>query len=373
MSSFVSESVRDATMKEILSDPQNRQCFDCGSKEPKWASPYLGILVCYECAARHRSYGTHISFIRSIDLDKWKKNQIVSMKLAGNAYAKERFIQLGIQQIGGLFDYQSDLIQKYRGELSERVQLEMEKEIPMNENKSKEEQNKTKEENKEIIKSSVEEEKPNIEEETKKEEIKEPTKFEIKQSAKVKGIKVEGKAGKKNKIKKVDFDFDFDSFNDVNFSSFNTDDKKEEEKPKDEFIYSQDKEKEEEEREREKDEEKGSGYNRGYNFKVSKEEMNQKFKNKKAISSEDYAAMEEGDANERYISHKLKSMGNSQAISSSDIYGNNENDIYEESYGDKLKDFAVNFTMAAAEKAKQIKNKTNEVINNIQNKFNTGY
>ena len=128
--SFVSESVRDKVMKEILQDPQNRICFDCGSKEPKWASPYLGILVCYECAARHRSYGTHISFIRSIDLDKWKKNQLISMQLAGNSYTKERFLQLGIPQIGGLFDYQSELIQKFRGELADKVQCELEKEIP---------------------------------------------------------------------------------------------------------------------------------------------------------------------------------------------------------------------------------------------------
>ena len=52
-------------------------------------------------------------------------------------------------------------------------------------------------------------------------EIEGPQKFQIDKKAKINNVKVKGKAGKKNKIKKVDFDFDFDSFNDVNFSDFN--------------------------------------------------------------------------------------------------------------------------------------------------------
>lgn len=371
----VPDSVRDSVISEILADPQNRVCFDCGSKEPKWASPYLGILVCYECAARHRSYGTHISFIRSIDLDKWKKNQIVSMKLAGNAYTKERFIQLGVPQIGGIFDYQSELIQKFRGELASKVASALESEMPEPQNKPKEQKKPKKEEHTEEIQQQenfIEEK----EEPKKEEEVKEPTKFEIKQSAKVKGVKVEGKAGKKNKIKKVDFDFDFDSFNDVNFSNFNAPEEKKEEDKNDNYVYSnENKRREEEDREREEIDRTEGGYHNSYNFKVSKEEINQKFKNKKAISSEDYAALEDNGNSDRYISHKLRSMGNSQAISSSDLYGNNNDDAYyyEDSLTDKMKDLAVNFTLKAAEKAKELKNKTNEMINMVQNKFNSGY
>ena len=39
---------------------------------------------------------------------------------------------------------------------------------------------------------------------------------------------------------------------------------------------------------------------------------------------------------------------------------------------DKLKDLALNFTLSAAEKAKQLKNKTNEFINKVQNKLSGG-
>ena len=49
-------------------------------------------------------------------------------------------------------------------------------------------------------------------------------------------------------------------------------------------------------------------------------------------------------------------MGNSQAISSEDVFGTNSesNNYYEgESMTDKLKDMALNFTLSAAEKAKE--------------------
>jgi hypothetical protein len=67
-------------------------------------------------------------------------------------------------------------------------------------------------------------------------------------------------------------------------------------------------------------------------------------------------------------------MGNSQAISSEDIFGSNgESNAYEgESMTDRLKDLALNFTLSAAEKAKQLKNKTNELINKVQSKFSGG-
>ena len=85
-----------------------------------------------------------------------------------------------------------------------------------------------------------------------------------------------------------------------------------------------------------------------------KEEVNKKFANKKAISSEDYAALEDNGSQDSYYSNKIKSMGNTQAISSSDLYGPQESDYTGESLTDKMKDFAINFTLKAAEKAKEV-------------------
>ena len=332
--SYVSNEIRDKIMEKVLAEPSNRLCFDCNSKEPKWSSPYLGIILCYDCAARHRSYGTHISFVRSVDLDKWNKKQLKSIEISGNSYTKERFNELGIPKIGNIYDYNNDLVLKYRAELAEKVKEELENE-----------------EN-------------NNEEVEVKNEIEKPTKFEINKNVKLNNIKVEGKGGKKNKIKKVDFDFNFDSFDTMNFSDFN---KKEEEDENDNKMTL--KEQLEKESKKQKEENKKIyGNTKSYDFKYSEEEINKKFANKKAISSEDYAALEDDGSNDNMIKNKIKSMGNSQAISSEDIYGRS-NDYAEETFGDKLKDFAINFTLKAAEKAKEYKNKANEYINKMQNKL----
>ena len=384
MSETVDNDIRDEVMSKILAKPQNQICFDCGSKAPKWSSPYLGIVICYECAAKHRSYGTHISFVRSVDLDKWNRKQLKSLELTGNSYTKERFNDLGVPLIGGNYDYNNSMVLKVRQEIAEKVKESLKPDDYKKKEDKKEEKNEfddieINQEKKEEIKEVKEENKDDKkkkekkEEKEEKEEIKKPQKFQIDEKAKVNNAKVIGKAGKINKIKKMDFNFDFDSFNDVNFSDFtkkdeendNNDNKKEEEE--DDFKQK------EKEKEKEKELE-DEGYNKSYNIKISKKELNKKLANKKAISSEDYAALEEDNIENKVVKDRIKSMGNSQAISSEDVFGTTgESNAYEgESLTDKLKDMALNFTLSAAEKAKQLKNKTNEYINKVQNKFGGG-
>ena len=377
MSETVDNEIRDEVMSNILAKPPNQVCFDCGSKAPKWSSPYLGIVICYECAAKHRSYGTHISFVRSVDLDKWNRKQLKSLELTGNAYTKERFNDLGVPLIGGNYDYNNSMVLKVRQEIAEKVKEELKPddyikkddkenkndkiEFDNNDeiNKEKEEKEETKEEKKEKKEKKEEE----------KEEIKKPQKFQINEKAKVNNEKVIGKAGKKNKIKKMDFNFDFDSFNDVNFSDFT---KKEDENDIENKKEEDTKDYEKKEKEKELEEEEG--YNKPYKSKVSKKKFDKKFANKKAISSEDYKALEEDNSDNKMIKDRIKSMGNSQAISSEDVFGSNgESNTYEgESLTDKFKDLALNFTLSAAEKAKELKNKTSELINKVQNKFGGG-
>ena len=395
MSETVDNEIRDEVMANILAKPPNQVCFDCGSKAPKWSSPYLGIVICYECAAKHRSYGTHISFVRSVDLDKWNRKQLKSLELTGNSFTKERFNDLGVPLIGGNYDYNNSMVLKVRQEIAEKVRESLKpddykkvedkkKEVDEfenininNEEIKDEEKEKKKEKNdkkkkKEKNEEKVEEKNEEIEE---KEEIKKPQKFEVDKKAKVENAKVIGKAGKINRIKKMDFNFDFDSFNDVNFSDFTKKDQdNDKEKKEDDENKDEDEQKEKEhEKEKEKESE-NEGYQKSYGKKISKKELKNKFANKKAISSEDYAALEEGNSDNKIVKDRIKSMGNSQAISSEDVFGSNgESNVYEgESMTDKLKDMALNFTLSAAEKAKALKNKTNEFINKVQNKFSGG-
>ena len=373
MSETVDNEIRDEVMSNILAKPPNQVCFDCGSKAPKWSSPYLGIVICYECAAKHRSYGTHISFVRSVDLDKWNRKQLKSLELTGNAYTKERFNDLGVPLIGGNYDYNNSMVLKVRQEIAEKVKEELKPDDYIKKDDKENKNDKIEFDNNDVINKEKEEIKEIKEEkkekEEEKEEIKKPQKFQINEKAKVNNEKVIGKAGKKNKIKKMDFNFDFDSFNDVNFSDFT---KKEDENDTDNKKEEDTKDYEKKEKEKELEEEEG--YNKSYKSKVSKKKFDKKFANKKAISSEDYKALEEDNSDNKMIKDKIKSMGNSQAISSEDVFGSNgESNTYEgESLTDKFKDLALNFTLSAAEKAKELKNKTSELINKVQNKFGGG-
>ncbi|XP_064289564.1 arf-GAP with GTPase, ANK repeat and PH domain-containing protein 1 isoform X6 [Passer domesticus] len=65
----------------------NAHCVDCEAQNPDWASLNLGALICIECSGIHRNLGTHLSRVRSLDLDDWPIELIKVMSAIGNELA----------------------------------------------------------------------------------------------------------------------------------------------------------------------------------------------------------------------------------------------------------------------------------------------
>ncbi|KAJ5460751.1 uncharacterized protein N7458_002303 [Penicillium daleae] len=57
--------------------------------DPRWASWNLGIFICIRCSGIHRGMGTHISRVKSVDLDAWTDEQLQSVVRWGNGRANK--------------------------------------------------------------------------------------------------------------------------------------------------------------------------------------------------------------------------------------------------------------------------------------------
>ncbi|XP_055082428.1 arf-GAP with GTPase, ANK repeat and PH domain-containing protein 1 isoform X2 [Periophthalmus magnuspinnatus] len=71
-------------LQAIRSQRGNSRCVDCGANNPDWASLNLGALICIECSGIHRNLGTHLSRVRSLDLDDWPLELIKVLSSIGN-------------------------------------------------------------------------------------------------------------------------------------------------------------------------------------------------------------------------------------------------------------------------------------------------
>ena len=75
----------DPELSFILNISGNEVCADCNGKKPYWSSINNGVLLCGKCTRKHRKFNSKISRIKSLEVDKWEKNEILFLKLGGNS------------------------------------------------------------------------------------------------------------------------------------------------------------------------------------------------------------------------------------------------------------------------------------------------
>ncbi|KAF9448832.1 ArfGap-domain-containing protein [Macrolepiota fuliginosa MF-IS2] len=75
------------TLRELVKLPENKVCADCKRNDPRWASWNIGVFLCIRCSGIHRGMGTHISKVKSVDLDMWTPDQMGSIQKWGNRRA----------------------------------------------------------------------------------------------------------------------------------------------------------------------------------------------------------------------------------------------------------------------------------------------
>eukprot|EP00928_Gymnodinium_smaydae_P015183 TRINITY_DN15568_c0_g1_i1.p1 TRINITY_DN15568_c0_g1~~TRINITY_DN15568_c0_g1_i1.p1 ORF type:complete len:795 (-),score=218.99 TRINITY_DN15568_c0_g1_i1:76-2460(-) len=64
-------------------------CADCESAGADWATVTYGAYLCMDCAGRHRGLGVHLSFVRSVTMDRWSVLQLRHMRLGGSDRFRE--------------------------------------------------------------------------------------------------------------------------------------------------------------------------------------------------------------------------------------------------------------------------------------------
>ncbi|XP_029291553.1 arf-GAP with GTPase, ANK repeat and PH domain-containing protein 2 isoform X3 [Cottoperca gobio] len=74
-------------LQAIRNAKGNGLCVDCEAANPTWASLNLGALICIECSGIHRNLGTHLSRVRSLDLDDWPGELTQVLAAIGNHMA----------------------------------------------------------------------------------------------------------------------------------------------------------------------------------------------------------------------------------------------------------------------------------------------
>jgi len=74
---------------DVMEMSRHQSCVECGGENPTWTSLNLGCLICIQCSGIHRKLGTHISRVRSLELDDWPAEYLGLIKRIGNSISRK--------------------------------------------------------------------------------------------------------------------------------------------------------------------------------------------------------------------------------------------------------------------------------------------
>lgn len=89
---MLSERQQNHLFKRLGSSRLNNSCADCYVKGATWTSVDFGVFICINCSGCHRSFGMHITRVRSTKLDSWSREDAKIMELVGNEVANSFYL-----------------------------------------------------------------------------------------------------------------------------------------------------------------------------------------------------------------------------------------------------------------------------------------
>lgn len=90
----------------LLAQPDNQKCADCYIRGPRWCSVNIGCFLCIRCAGLHRKLGTHISKIKSTNLDSWTDEWLNFVASMGNDRVNQKYLS---KEMSPSFNDQDDV------------------------------------------------------------------------------------------------------------------------------------------------------------------------------------------------------------------------------------------------------------------------
>ena len=110
-------------IKLILSSPMNKECFDCGSPNPKFISINNGIFLCVNCVIIHYQLPNDISEIKNNNLFTLSNKEILYIYYGGNKRLNNfvNYEYPGLQNYQPNILYQTQAMNYYRKRLNATV------------------------------------------------------------------------------------------------------------------------------------------------------------------------------------------------------------------------------------------------------------